>query len=29
MAKAETRALKALKKYSDDPNVDGPAGELD
>jgi len=29
MAKAETRALKALRKYSDDPNVDGPAGELD
>ncbi|MBA3546838.1 MAG: hypothetical protein H0T76_10175 [Nannocystis sp.] len=29
MAKAETRALKALQKYSDDPNVDGPAGELD
>lgn len=29
MNKAETRALKALKKYSDDPNVDGPAGEID
>ena len=29
MAKAESKALKALKKYSDDPNVDGPAGELD
>ncbi len=29
MSKAEGRALKALKKYSDDPNVDGPAGELD
>jgi hypothetical protein len=29
MAKAETRALKALRKYSDDPNVDGPAGEID
>jgi len=29
MAKAETRALKALQRYSDDPNVDGPAGELD
>ena len=29
MAKAETRALKALQRYSDDPNVDGPAGEID
>jgi hypothetical protein len=29
MAKAETRALKALRKYADDPNVDGPAGEID
>ncbi len=29
MSKAESKALKALKKYSDDPNVDGPAGELD
>jgi hypothetical protein len=29
MSKAEGRALKALKKYSDDPNVDGPAGEID
>ena len=27
MAKAETRALKALRKYADDPNVDGPAGD--
>ena len=29
MAKAETRALKALRKYADDPNVDGPAGDID
>lgn len=29
MSKAEGKALKALKKYSDDPNVDGPAGELE
>jgi hypothetical protein len=29
MNKAEKRALKALKKYSDDPNIDGPSGELD
>lgn len=29
MAKAEGKALKALKKYSDDPNVDGPGGELE
>ncbi|MBL9101291.1 MAG: hypothetical protein JNL82_10055 [Myxococcales bacterium] len=29
MSKAEGRALKALQKYSDDPNVDGPAGDLE